>query len=85
MQKSTISYEPYIEKVIQAQIEAGIVDNRSDFFKEAAHTMIQVQLTAIDAAGFRTRNLNNVPEEEIVERMRALGESTTVQDYLNDE
>ena len=85
MQKSTISYDEYVEQIIQRQIDAGIVDTRSEFFQDAAYAMIQIQLTAIDSAGFESRNLNDIDEEEIVRRMRALGETTTVRDQINDE
>jgi Arc/MetJ-type ribon-helix-helix transcriptional regulator len=84
MQKSTISYDEYLEQIIQQQIEAGIISNRSEFFQEAAYGMLQIQLAAIDSAGFESRDLRQYDDEEIAERMRALAGATDLQEWLDE-
>lgn len=83
MARSTITYDDYLEQIIQAQIDAGIVDSRSEFFREAAYAILQVQLTAIEAAGFDSRDLRQYEDEEIAGRMRALTGATDIQEWLD--
>lgn len=79
MARSTITYDDNLERIVQAQIEAGLINSRSEFFREAAYAVLQDQLTAIDLAGFETTDLNQYSDEEIAERMRALTGSLTTE------
>lgn len=72
--KTTISYSDGTEERIQALIDAGVIDNRSEFFQRAS----QMYLYCLDEAGRAAYNavLDADTLEEAVERLNTVNNAT---------
>ena len=69
MAKKSISYPDQLHETVTAQVEAGVSESYSEWFREAAYIRLSLQRTTVEAVGGVIKR-DDLTAEEAAEALR---------------